>query len=155
MAPPSSRGCGVPPKVFREQAARQGYFRKGQKQLKEKAIMKSRKIIFTTVLSALVCFGLLSGSAKRSNRRRRISTEAAATRRMGNSALLSLTTGTFNSAFGFDALLVLSDASFDTAVGAGALLLDNAGSNTAVGGGALLTNTTGSDNNAFGHFRAL
>jgi hypothetical protein len=70
----------------------------------------------------------------------------------GAGALASLTTGTFNSAFGWDSLLVLSDASFDTAVGAGALLLDNAGTNTAVGTAALLSNTDGSDNNAVGAF---
>ena len=124
MAPPSSRGCGVPPKVFREQAARQGYFRKGQKQLKEKAIMKSRKIIFTTDAQRLSALGFCP-------ERKAIEPAAAApdfyrgggNTSDGNSALLSLTTGTFNSAFGFDALLVVSDASFDTAVGAGALLL--------------------------------
>ena len=113
--------------------------------------MKSRKIIFTTVLSALVCFGLMPGAK---------AVEPAATdldRGGGNTsdgsgALLSLTTGTFNSAFGFDALLLLSDASFDTGIGAGALLLDNGGTNTAVGAGALLSNTTGGDNTAVGAF---
>jgi Chaperone of endosialidase len=107
--------------------------------------------MFTTVLSAIVCFGLLSGAKAVEPAAPDIDRGGGNTSD-GNSALLSLTTGTFNSAFGFDALLVLSDASFDTAVGAGALLLDNAGSNTAVGAGALLTNTTGSDNNAFGTF---
>jgi trimeric autotransporter adhesin len=113
--------------------------------------MKSRKIIFTTVLSALVCFGLMPGAK---------AVEPAAPdldRGGGNTsdgagALASLTSGTFNSAFGFDALLFLSDASFDTGIGAGALLLDNGGTNTAVGAGALLTNTTGSDNDAVGAF---
>jgi uncharacterized coiled-coil protein SlyX len=70
----------------------------------------------------------------------------------GQLALLSLTTGIYNSAFGFYAALSVSDASFDTAVGAGALLLDTAGTNTAVGAGALFSNSTGSDNNAFGTF---
>ena len=140
MAPPSSRGCGVPPKVFREQAARQGYFRKGQKQLKEKEIMKSRKIIFTTALSALVCFGLCQQVQSQTNTAE------------GENALHSLTTGFYNSAFGFDAVLSITDQSFDTGVGAGALLVDTAGSNTAVGAGALLVNSTGSDNNAFGTF---
>ena len=88
--------------------------------------MKSRKIIFTTVLSALVCFGLLS-VAKAVEPAAPDIDRGGGNTSDGNSALLSLTTGTFNSAFGFDALLVLSDASFDTAVGAGALLLDNAG----------------------------
>jgi hypothetical protein len=102
--------------------------------------MKIRKIIFTTALSALVCFGLLPGAKAQSNTAE------------GQNALLSITTGTFNSAFGFDAVLLLSEGSFDTGIGAGALLLDTAGSNTAVGAGALLSNSTGSDNNAFGTF---
>jgi hypothetical protein len=70
----------------------------------------------------------------------------------GAGALASLTTGQFNSAFGFDSLLVLSDASFDTGIGAGALLFDNGGTNTAVGAGALFSNSTGSANNAVGAF---
>lgn len=70
----------------------------------------------------------------------------------GAGALASLTSGTFNSAFGFDSLLVLSDASFDTALGAGALLLDNGGTNTAVGAGTLLNNAGGAFNNGVGAF---
>jgi trimeric autotransporter adhesin len=113
--------------------------------------MKNRKIIFTTVLSALVCFGLMPGAK---------AVEPAAPdldRGGGNTsdgagALASLTTGQFNSAFGFDSLLVLSDASFDTGIGAGALLFDNGGTNTAVGAGALFSNSTGSANNAVGAF---
>jgi hypothetical protein len=65
---------------------------------------------------------------------------------------LSITTGLYNSAFGFDAVLLNSEASFDTGIGAGALLLDTGGTNTAVGAGALLNNTTGGDNNAVGAF---
>src|SRR5204863_3057668 len=70
----------------------------------------------------------------------------------GQGALGSLTTGLYNSAFGFLSLLSLSDGNFDTGVGAGALLVDNGGSNTAVGAGALLSNSTGSGNNAVGTF---
>jgi hypothetical protein len=113
--------------------------------------MKSQKIMFTIVLSALVCFGLLPGV-------KAVGPEAPDTDLGGGNtadgqlALGSVTTGIYNSAFGFYSLLALTDASFDTAVGAGALLLDTAGTNTAVGAGALLTNSTGSDNNAFGTF---
>jgi hypothetical protein len=113
--------------------------------------MKSGKIIFTTVLSALVCFGLLPGAHA-------VGPDAPDTALAGGntadgqSALVSLTTGLYNSAFGFLSVLSLSDANFDTGVGAGALLLDNGGTNTAVGAGALLNNTTGSDNNAVGAF---
>src|SRR5882757_7373572 len=70
----------------------------------------------------------------------------------GQGALGSLTTGFYNSAFGFLSVLSISDASFDTGVGAGALLVDTAGSNTAVGAAALFSNTTGSFNNAVGLF---
>jgi hypothetical protein len=70
----------------------------------------------------------------------------------GQGALLSLTTGFYNSAFGFLSVLSLTDQSFDTGVGAGALLVDTTGTNTAVGAGALFSNTTGFGNNAFGTF---
>jgi len=70
----------------------------------------------------------------------------------GQGALSSLTTGLYNSAFGFLSVLSVSDANFDTGVGAGALLVDNGGTNTAVGAGALFSNTTGADNNAVGVF---
>jgi uncharacterized coiled-coil protein SlyX len=113
--------------------------------------MKSRKIIFTTVLSALVCFGLCPQV--------RSATDAPTDDVVpptntadGQLALASITTGIYNTAFGFYAALSISDASFDTAVGAGALLLDTAGTNTALGAGALLSNRTGSANNAVGTF---
>jgi hypothetical protein len=102
--------------------------------------MKIRKIIFTTALSALVCFGLCQ------------QVQSSTNTADGDNALFSLTTGFYNSAFGFDSVLSITDASFDTGIGAGALLVDTAGSNTAVGAGALLVNSTGSDNNAFGTF---
>ena len=70
----------------------------------------------------------------------------------GQLALSSLTTGAFNSAFGFFSLLVNTDASFNTGAGAGTLLLNNANENTAVGAGALLTNSDGANNTAFGTF---
>jgi hypothetical protein len=70
----------------------------------------------------------------------------------GANALLSITTGLYNSGFGFDALLSNSDASFNSGIGAGALLLNNANENTAVGAGALLSNTVGTNNTAVGAF---
>jgi hypothetical protein len=59
-------------------------------------------------------------------------------------------TGAANSAFGWFALFSNTDAAFNTAVGAGALLFNNGGENTAVGAAALLFNTTGGNNNAIG-----
>ena len=84
------------------------------------------------VLSALVCFGLLPGAKA-----------AGGNTAEGDLALASITTGIYNSAFGFYAALSISDQSFDTAIGAGALLLDTAGTNTAVGAGALLVTAPG------------
>jgi len=68
----------------------------------------------------------------------------------GDDALISNTTGSGNSAFGWRALFFDADGSFNTGVGAGALVLNNGGSNTAVGAGALLLNTTGVENTAIG-----
>ncbi|MGB9475232.1 MAG: tail fiber domain-containing protein [Candidatus Udaeobacter sp.] len=113
--------------------------------------MKSRRIIFTTVLSALVCFGLCQQVQSATDTPDPGSVPLSNTAD-GQLALASITTGIYNSAFGFYAALSLSDASFDTAVGAGALLLDTSGTNTAVGAGALLSNSTGSDNNVCGTF---
>ena len=99
--------------------------------------MKSRKIIFTTVLSALVCFELMPGAkAVEPATPQPDPALAGGNTADGQLALFSLTTGTFNSAFVFESLLILSDASFDTGIGAGALLADNGGTNTAVGAGA-------------------
>src|SRR6267143_3867243 len=111
--------------------------------------MKSRNTILIAILSALACFAFLPGAKAAGPEAPAL---AGGNTADGQNALLSLTTGLYNSAFGFDAVLSLSDASFDTGIGAGALLLDTAGTNTAVGAGALLTNSTGSDNNAFGTF---
>jgi hypothetical protein len=69
----------------------------------------------------------------------------------GDSALSGLTGGFYNSAFGFLSLLSNADASFNTGVGAGVLLVNTANDNTAVGAGALFSNTTGS-NTAVGSF---
>jgi hypothetical protein len=68
----------------------------------------------------------------------------------GQSALLSLTTGTFNTAIGFFSGLSLTDGSFNTGTGAGTLLVNSAAENTAVGAAALLNNTTGASNTAIG-----
>ena len=113
--------------------------------------MKSRKIIFTTVLSALVCFGLCQQvqSATDTPDPGSISLSNTAD---GDLALVGLTTGIYNSAFGFYALLSNADANFNTGVGAGVLLVNTASENTAVGAGALFSNVDGSDNNAVGAF---
>jgi hypothetical protein len=55
-----------------------------------------------------------------------------------------------NSAFGAFSMFSLTTGNFNTAVGAGALDLNNADSNTAVGTAALLLNTSGTENTASG-----
>jgi hypothetical protein len=68
----------------------------------------------------------------------------------GQDALLSLTTGTYNTAIGIYALKTNTTGGFNTGVGAGALLFNTADQNTATGAGALLSNTTGNSNTAMG-----
>jgi uncharacterized coiled-coil protein SlyX len=70
----------------------------------------------------------------------------------GDGALAGLTGGFYNSAFGFLSLLSNADASFNTGVGAGTLLVNTANENTATGAGALLSNTIGDQNTADGAF---
>ena len=70
----------------------------------------------------------------------------------GQNALLSLSTGTYNTGVGAFSLLSLTDGQFCTGVGAGTLLSNTGSSNTATGAGALLSNTSGVDNTADGAF---
>jgi hypothetical protein len=68
----------------------------------------------------------------------------------GCDALHSLAGGAGNTGVGWRSLFFDSTGNFNTSVGAGALVLNNADSNTAVGTIALLLNTTGSNNTALG-----
>jgi trimeric autotransporter adhesin len=70
----------------------------------------------------------------------------------GQSALFSLTSGSYNTAIGFLSLLSNTTNNFNTALGAGTLLANTADENTATGAGALLGNTTGFANTANGAF---
>jgi len=70
----------------------------------------------------------------------------------GDSALLGVTTGIHNSAFGFFALISNGAANFNTGVGSATLLVNTANEQTAVGCAALLSNTTGQNNTACGTF---
>jgi hypothetical protein len=73
----------------------------------------------------------------------------------GQSALLNLTSGTFNTAVGLFSLRSNTEGNFNTAIGGGALFANTANDNTATGAGALLSNTTGTDNTANGSFALL
>jgi hypothetical protein len=68
----------------------------------------------------------------------------------GQDALLSLTTGTYNTAIGFLSLKSNKTGNFNTAIGAGTLLVNTADENTAIGAGALFSNTAGAQNTATG-----
>ncbi len=70
----------------------------------------------------------------------------------GYNALLSLTTGFYNSAVGVFSLENNASGNFNTAIGAGALFATTADENTAVGAGALFSNTAGEANAAHGAF---
>ena len=59
------------------------------------------------------------------------------------SALLSRTSGIYNTGIGIYSLLSVTDGDANTGVGAGTLLANTAGENTAMGAGALFSNTTG------------
>lgn len=68
----------------------------------------------------------------------------------GCDALKLLTAGAGNTGLGWRSLFSDSTGNFNTGVGAGALVLNNADSNTAVGAAALLLNTSGIQNTAVG-----
>jgi endosialidase-like protein len=68
----------------------------------------------------------------------------------GTGALLFHSSGTYDTAIGWESLRGTSSASFNTGVGAGTLALNNADRNTATGAGALLLNGDGSSNTANG-----
>jgi Chaperone of endosialidase len=68
----------------------------------------------------------------------------------GQDALLSLTSGLYNTALGLFSLRVNTTGSFNTATGAGTLLSNTGSDNTATGAGALLSNTSGVSNTATG-----
>jgi hypothetical protein len=71
----------------------------------------------------------------------------------GQNALLSLSTGTYNTGVGLYSLLSDTDGKFNTGVGAGTLLLNtSAERNTATGAGALFSHATGNGNTANGAF---
>jgi hypothetical protein len=70
----------------------------------------------------------------------------------GHNALLSLTTGTYNTAIGLFSLEINTEGNFNTGVGAGTLLANTAHQNTAIGAGALLSNSSGVKNTANGAF---
>ena len=114
--------------------------------------MKNRNLIFAAILSALVCFPLLL-KAQAGNERALAAPDTALpgfNTADGTTLFLASAAGIANAAFGWYALFADTDGSYNTAVGAGALDLNNGTQNTAVGVAALLLNATGNFNNAVG-----
>jgi hypothetical protein len=112
--------------------------------------MRNRNLIFTAILLVFGFFAL-------PDRTRAVSPSpdggyAGGNTAEGTNALLSLSTGTYNTGIGVFSLLSLTDGTFCTGVGAGTLLANTASENTATGAGALLSNTSGSENTANGAF---
>ncbi len=111
--------------------------------------MKNRHITLTIATVALTYFGFLAPKAFA------VSPPPDGcypgfTTAEGCNALSHLTSGAANTGLGWYALFGTSTANYNTGVGAGALLLNNADSNTAVGTAALLFNTAGTGNSALG-----
>jgi hypothetical protein len=113
--------------------------------------MKNRNIVFTTLLLALACFGLSSPKAFGVVPAPDGGYPGGNTAE-GQNALLSLTTGLYNTGIGIFSVLSLTDGNFCTGIGAGTLLANTADENTATGAGALFSNTTGEENTANGTF---
>jgi len=113
--------------------------------------MKNLNHIFTTILVGIACLAL-SQITRAAGPQAPATALANGNTADGDGALAGLTTGFYNSAFGFLSLLSNGSASFNTGVGAGSLLVNTAGSNTAIGAGALLSNSTGEGNTASGTF---
>jgi hypothetical protein len=118
--------------------------------MKGKQVMKNRNILYTMLLLALG-FLVLSPTAQAVSPAPDGGYPGGNTAE-GQNALLSLTSGNYNTGVGIYSLLSLTDGNFNTGVGAGTLLVNTADQNTATGAGALFSNTTGSNNTANGTF---
>src|SRR5438876_7655028 len=112
---------------------------------------RSSSTIFAMILSVLACFAFLP--------QMQAAPEVVPgpdgcypgfTTAEGCNVLNFLTSGAGNTGLGWHALYDNTTGSYNTAVGAGALIFNNGDSNTAVGAAALLLNTTGTENTAVG-----
>jgi Chaperone of endosialidase len=110
--------------------------------------MKNRNTVLTAILSVVACFAFLPKAQAACG----VPDAGCANFNLaeGQNALLSLTTGQWNTALGAFTLSSNTEGSFNTAVGTAALISNTAGRNTAVGAGTLVNNVTGSGNTAVG-----
>jgi Chaperone of endosialidase len=112
--------------------------------------MKSKKVIFTTILSVLVCFAFSPQTRAACGS----PDPGCPTGNLGEGfhALLSLTSGTYNTGIGASSLPSLTEGNYNTGVGASTLLATTGSENTAAGAAALASNTSGLGNTAVGAF---
>ena len=110
--------------------------------------MKSRGMIFTIILFAVACIGLLP-QVQAVNPPPDGCYPSFTTAEACN-ALFSLTTGAGNTELGWYSLFLNSTANFNTGVGTGAPALTNEDNNTAVCALALFLNADGENNTAVG-----
>ena len=116
-------------------------------------LMKNRSLAIFTVLSGLICFGLLPQMRAGSEAVPYLPESFSGTNTFdGFHALAHQTANTYNSAFGWESLATQTTATAVTGCGAGTLLFNTADNNTAVGAAALLFNTSGTQNIAVGGF---
>jgi hypothetical protein len=110
--------------------------------------MKNRNTVFTAILSVVACFAFLPKAQAACG----VPDAGCANFNLaeGQSALLSLTAGQWNTALGAFTLSSNAEGNFNTAVGTAALLLNTSSRNTAVGAGTLVNNVTGFGNTAVG-----
>ncbi len=113
--------------------------------------MKNQYITFTTIALTLACLGFLTSKAFGVVPAQDGGYPGFNTAE-GQNALFSLTTGIANTAVGWFSLKSNAEGSFNTATGAGTLVLNTGDENTATGAGALLSNTIGVKNTAHGAF---
>ena len=108
--------------------------------------MKNPSKILVAILPVLACFAFLPGGQA-------VCLDGCGSNFntfQGEDALTNVGVGAGNTAFGWRALFFTSATSFNTAVGGGALALNNSDDNVAVGAAALLLNLAGTDNVAVG-----
>jgi Chaperone of endosialidase len=109
--------------------------------------MKNRNILLKTILIALSCLAPLPVAQAFITDPQDYSGNNTAA---GQTALLSLTTGTFNTAIGWKSLTGVTTGVANTGLGAGTLVADTGSYNTATGAAALQLNSTGFSNTANG-----
>jgi hypothetical protein len=112
--------------------------------------MKNRSITFIATLLVLASFALLPKSQAVSPPPD--GSYPGGNTAEGQSALLSLTSGSSNTALGLFSLRSVTIGKLNTATGAGTLFANTADENTAMGAGALFSNTAGRPNTATGAF---